>query len=254
MAEPEFRQIAQIAVQLTDPEGTIRGQVQVDTGPMRLADLVPTAYELTNVLGARANKREERAGRKISCCQGCAACCRQWIPVSPPEAFYLADLIASLEPQRREELLGRFDAIVSELERHDMIEGLFDPKIDDGPRLEIGRRYWKLQLACPFLVDESCSIYPHRPVACRDYNVTSPAIWCSQPYDHEIAKVEMPIPFSIPLARLTGELIGSKPPLIPLPLIPRWVSENAGLGQRTWPGLELFRRFMSHLGSKPAET
>jgi len=252
MPEQNSRQFAQIAVQLTDPDGTIRGQVQIDTGPMRLAELVPTALELTNVLSARANKREEKAGHTISCCAGCGACCRQLVPLSPPEAFFLADVIASMEPQRQADVLGRFGLIVSELERHNMIDELFDPKDTDDPRLEIGRRYWNLQMPCPFLVDESCSIHPYRPVACREYNVTSPAAWCSKPYDHELAKVPMPMPFSLPLARLTGELIGVKPPLIPLTLVPRWVAENQELGKRTWPGLDLFRRFMAHLGTKTA--
>lgn len=254
MPDSEPKQVALMAVQLTDPDGTIRGQVQVDTGPMRLAELVPTAFELTNVLTGRANKREEKAGRTISCRAGCAACCRQLVPLSPPEAFFLMEVIASLPPDRQTEVLGRFGLIVSELERQNMIEELLAPTVAEEARLEVARKYWFLQMPCPFLVDESCSIYPHRPVACREYNVTSPAEWCSEPFAHEVAKVAMPFPLSLPLARLTAELIDGKPSLIPLTLVPRWVEEHVELGKSTWPGLELFRRFMVHVspGSAPS--
>ena len=51
--------ISSFSVDLTTPLGQIRGKVEVDPGPMRLVDLVPTAYELTNILVGRAIQREE---------------------------------------------------------------------------------------------------------------------------------------------------------------------------------------------------
>jgi Fe-S-cluster containining protein len=246
--------VALMAVNLTDPEGTVRGKVQVDTGPMRLAELVPTAFELTNVLTGRANKREEKAGRTISCAKGCAACCRQMVPVSPPEAFFLMDLIESLQPEQQAEVIQRFGLVVSELERHNLVDELLDPQVTDDSRLEIARKYWGLQMPCPFLVNEACSIHPSRPVACREFNVTTPAEWCSEPYDHEVAKVPMPFPLSLPLARLTAQLTESKPTLIPLTLVPRWTADHAELGQQTWPGLDLFKRFISLMGPQPPDS
>jgi len=253
MIEPHShgpRKTAVVSVQLSDPGGTIRGQVQIDTGPMRLADLVPTAYELTMVLAGRANRREEQAGRSISCRAGCGACCRQLVPLSPPEAFFLADVIATFEDGPRNRLMERFDDIVDELKRRDMMAEMLDPTVSPSdPALKTGLRYFALQKACPFLVDESCAIHSVRPVACREYNVTSPTEWCTAPYAHDIAKVPMPLPLSLPLVRMSAELFGSKPQLVPLPLVPHWVKEHEELGQRHWPGLELFRCFMHHLGA-----
>lgn len=235
-------------IEFNTPLGPIRGKVEVDTGPMRLVDLVPTAYELTNILVARANRQEEKFGRKISCRSGCGACCCQMVPLSAPEAFYLADLMDSFEDEKREDLFGRFETIAHELERKKMIDQLLDPEYLDDPVLAIARQYFHLQMPCPFLIDGSCSIYEHRPVACREYNVTSPASWCSDPYRHEITKVPMPIPLSAPLARLTGKLTSSKPRLIPLTLAPRWVMEHLDLRKRQWPGLELFKQFIIEIG------
>lgn len=243
------RQVAVKTVELTDPGGTIRGQVQVDTGPMRLADLVPTAIELTMVLSSRANQREEKAGRSISCAAGCGACCRQLVPVSPPEAYYIYDVIRSLPEERRNVVVSRYNQIGSEVDQRGMVADMFDPPPTDGPVLEISKKYFMLGMPCPFLEDESCSIHPYRPVACREYNVTSPAAWCAEPYNHDIEKVTMPMPLSLPLTRLTSSLVGTRVPLVPLSLVPQWVEANAELGQRTWPGLELFDEFVKVLGT-----
>ena len=38
----------------------------------------------------------------------------------------------------------------------------------------LGREYFQLGIPCPFLEEESCSIYHDRPITCREYLVTSP--------------------------------------------------------------------------------
>ena len=43
----------------------------------------------------------------------------------------------------------------------------------------LGLEYFKPQIPCPFLEDESCSIYAERPFVCREYLVTSPAENCT---------------------------------------------------------------------------
>lgn len=234
-------------VELPTPDGVIRGKVAVTTGPLHLAGLVPTVYELTNALVGRVIGQEQDAGRTLSCRAGCGACCRHMVPLSPPEAFYLMDVIESFEPVRRATLLERFDEVVGVLDARGLIDELLDPPPCDETVLPVARQYFALGQACPFLVDESCSIHAHRPIACRDYNVTSAAAWCARPYEHEIAKVPMPLPLSVPLSKLTGLVTGEKPCLIPLTLVPRWVSEHADLRVRRWPGLELFDKLLAQL-------
>jgi Fe-S-cluster containining protein len=41
--------------------------------------------------------------------------------------------------------------------------------------------YFYENIPCPFLEEGSCSIHPDRPLACREYLVTTPAEHCSQP-------------------------------------------------------------------------
>jgi Fe-S-cluster containining protein len=210
--------------------------------------LVPTACALTNALVERAIQGEAQAGHTLSCRAGCGACCRQMVPLSPPEAFYLMDVIDALEPARRGEVLQQFDDIVNVLDQRGMIDRLLDPQPSDEPALPVAREYFSLGLACPFLVDESCGIHPHRPVACRDYNVTSPVEWCARPYEHEVAKVPLPLPLSVPLSRLAASVAGIRPCLVPLTLVPRWVQQHRELRSRRWSGPDLFDRFLAELG------
>jgi Fe-S-cluster containining protein len=239
---------ALLSVEFETPFGPVRGRVNIATGPMRLADLVPTALELTDILVDRARRKMECEGGRISCRSGCGVCCSQMVPLSPPEAFYLVDMIVSLDPDRRKEVLGRFDEIVNTLKQNKMIDELMDPVYTDEPVLSIAREYFYLRMACPFLIHESCGIYEHRPVACREYNVTSPPEYCNDPYAYKVEKVPMPLPMSAPLARIAAELTGSMPRLIPLTLAPFWVAGYADLRQGQWPGLELFQRFMAIIG------
>jgi Fe-S-cluster containining protein len=245
-------QFALMSVALTTPSGVLRGKVSVDTGPMRLAELVPTACELTNVLVGQAAQREQKAGRQISCRTGCGACCRQMVAISPPEAFYMMDMLDSFVSSHRAEVMERIERIVNELERQQMIDELMNPQYSDDAILPIARKYFLLGMPCPFLVDESCSIHPHRPVVCREYNVTSPAELCVDPLMNDISKVPMPLPLTVPLARLTAELMGTPPRLIPIPLVPRWIRQHQGVRERQWPGLELFQKFMRMLEPAPS--
>ena len=247
--------MALFTVRFSTPLGEIKGNVAVDEGPMRLAELVPTATQLTDILVRKALKKEEMKGKTVTCGEKCGACCRQMVPVSPPEAFLIMDLLDSMNPARRAEFLEQFRAIEKLLQSKHMIEPLMTPDYTDGPVLAVARQYFTLQLPCPFLKNECCTIYPYRPVACRDYNVTSPAKHCKNPYNLEGKKVPMPLPLSAALSRLTARLTHSRPRLIPLTLVPYWVSKAGALRWRQWPGVELFQMFLSFVGklSPPEE-
>lgn len=234
-------------VELPVSDGVIRGRVAVSAGPLGLAALVATAQQLTDAVVDHAVRLEVLNNRQVSCQRGCAACCRLMVPVSPPEALRLMDLIERFEPSRRDRVLERFEQAERTLERRGLVAELLDPQWSDDAVLPVAREYFALQLACPFLEDELCGIHPQRPAACRDYNVTSPAEWCKQPHDHEIAKVPTPIPLCVPLSRTAARLTGDRPQLIPLTLAVRWVRNHADLRRRTWPGVELFERFLAEM-------
>ena len=77
-----------------------------------------------------------------------------------------------------------------------------------------------------FLVDDSCSIYEDRPLMCREYLVTNPAINCSSPTNQNINPVKLPVRPSVNLLEF-----GQKKPLNGLNIVPlimslKWVELN----------------------------
>lgn len=249
----ENRNWAVLGVELGTPDGPLRGQVRIDTGPMSLAEMVPSALELTSVLAGRANQKSARLGKPVSCCKGCGACCRQLVPLSIPEVFYLMDRVDGQDPIRRAATISRFTAIDSALDGRGMVEPLLDMRVGGDPFRSLNQAYFEMQMACPFLIDESCSIHPERPVACREYSVTSDRRLCDNPFAAGIDKVPMPLPLSASLSWLTSELLGEPPILVPLPLAPRFAAEHEEWREQRWPGLEIFQHFMRIAGGPPPD-
>jgi Fe-S-cluster containining protein len=233
-------------VEIGTPLGPIKSNVTVDTGPMRLAELVPSAIELTNILMQRAEKKQKDQGKTVSCKAGCGACCRQMVPLSVPEAFFVFDLLNSIQNQV---FVERFNQIAKQLEAQHVIDLFLSESFDDDKVYALATDYFSWQIPCPFLINESCAIHSFRPVACREYSVTSAPQFCTNPFSGKVNKIPMPISLSMPLARLTADLTSLDIKLIPLSLVPLWVQKHKPINQQTWPGLELFKAFIEHIGS-----
>jgi len=242
-------QLVQLTARIETSHGPLRGKVTVYTGPTRLAELVPPLQALTEGLVGLVLSREQRAGRQISCKAGCGACCRQMVALSVPEAFYLRDLVASLPAERRQVVSERFAYVVGKLERHGLSTRLQKSDVSDEDYLQITQEYFRLQLPCPFLEKESCTIYPAQPLACREYLVTTPAAWCADPYAHPVKRPKPAVAVPVVLARLSADLFGLPARLIPLTLALRWAADHPDLHQRTWPGRWLFERLLAHFNS-----
>ncbi|MBI4950899.1 MAG: YkgJ family cysteine cluster protein [Myxococcales bacterium] len=253
---PRRRRDAEVFVlKLPTPEGPMRVEVAVPDGELGLSALVPAAQRLTDAMVERALAVERKEGRPLSCKAGCGACCRQLVPVSAPEALLLAERIVALPEPAQSELLGRFDGAVDALGRAGLVERLDALSSAPGSTdmAALARDYFALGLACPVLLDESCSLHPARPISCRDYCVTSPAEHCRRPSLGLVRKVPTPAILSEPLARATARLVGGPPVLVPLATAMRWVDEHAELGFRTFPARELFHALLLELGVPPAK-
>ncbi|TPW13967.1 MAG: hypothetical protein FD129_1168 [bacterium] len=163
------------------------------------------------------------------------------------------DRVDEQDPIRRAATIGRFEAIDSALDERAMIEPLLDMRVGGDPFRSLNVAYFEMKMACPFLIDESCSIHPDRPVACREYSVTSDPRFCANPFEPGIEKVPMPLPLSASLAWMTSELMGEPPILVPLPLAPRFARDHGAWRSRRWPGLEIFQHFMRIAGAPPPD-
>lgn len=228
-------------------ERTIEATAFVPVAPVRVVDLLPLMFSFTEAVVAAAAHESETAGKKISCRAGCGACCRQLVPISHSEARYLAERIEEMPQERREQVKERFRRAVEELDRHGMLARTRDSSspMPREERVKLGLEYFALGIPCPFLEEESCSIHPTRPAACREYLVTSPAENCSHPTAQNIEMVQIALKPSRTLARFDSGVRGDDWQPIPLVLSLEWVAEHAGDPQPELPGRQMFENFLT---------
>lgn len=201
-----------LALELTVPGGTATAQ-----------QLLPALRALTDQLVDAATSKVETAGHKVSCHKGCGACCRQLVPIAPAEAHRLRVVVDALPEARRAEVLARFAEARSKLQVADQLDTLLDPPpMTLEQRRRFGLDYFRLGIACPLLLDESCSIYNERPLACREYLVTSPVAHCAQPSASTIDCVPMPVKVSVALHRLEPARDTASANWVPLIIAPEW--------------------------------
>jgi Fe-S-cluster containining protein len=189
----------------------------------------------------------ELKDKSITCRRGCGACCRQLIPLSIPEAFFLWDMITSLPRDEKAEIGRKFDAISQAMDH----AGLSSGSAHALKTKNIDQVYFKLGMPCPFLENEQCSIYEHRPLVCRDYYVESRADNCKNPYNQELKKIK--------IERNVGSLIAAysfrlyNMPKIPVPLsrVPDWTKGHTALRAAKWPGAMMFQTIINGLNRVP---
>jgi Fe-S-cluster containining protein len=124
--------------------------------------------------------------RSVTCLEGCSYCCSQYISISSAQALVIVDYL-----YQDAELLSRFlsnyeqwldalaeaDAggqILGKLEESTTYSLMVKPTPQD-----LLTEYADLNLACPFLVENKCSVYPVRPVCCASHHSVSPPEWCA---------------------------------------------------------------------------
>ena len=236
-----------VGLELDMPEGKLRAALAVPARPLRLAELAWNAMGISEKLIGVAVQREARAGRAVSCTRGCGACCRQVVPLSPPEAWMVADVVAGLPPARRAEALAVFARAGEALTTSGLKAQLLGRIETPEQMVGLAVAYFRLGVPCPFLRDESCSIYPYRPSICREYLVTSPAENCGTLGTAPIARIPVHVRLSEALARLAGKLLEREPEVVPLTLALEWAEAHREDGARTWDARFLLEGLVAEL-------
>ncbi len=184
--DPERESLAAGRVTVVISGEPVELELVVQADPVAIEDVLPIFQGLSDLFVSRGVARAEAEGRTISCRAGCGACCRQLVPVSEPEARDLARVVEAMPEPRRSHVRARFDAALEALAPTGLLKRAMQPKQGEAPQL--GMDYFGQGVACPLLEDEACSIHPDRPLACREYLVTSPAENCRAP---SAATIEM---------------------------------------------------------------
>ena len=167
-------------------------KLTVPANPVKPQLMLPIFQQLANSFTDIGVEMVEREHLQISCQKGCGACCRQPVPLAEIEVYHIAALVENLSEPRRTEVRSRFAAGVAHFQAMGWFERLA-ACTDEVALKEAVRAYFFEGVACPFLEDESCSIHPDRPVACREFLVTSPPENCSDPDESTVRQVPLPI-------------------------------------------------------------
>ena len=205
----------------------IEMQLTVPTKPVKLARMLPIFRQMTDSFLQIGIGKIESEGKTISCKAGCGACCRQLVPVSEAETLSLSEVVEKMPEPRRAVVKERFAAASRRF-----TENGWAARVDQSANLpddelqKLADDYFKEGVACPFLEDEACSIHPDRPLACREYLVTSPAENCSRPTPDSIRPVEPLLKFSRTLRHVGMSENMAKLNFVPLVRALEWAEKH----------------------------
>lgn len=117
----------------------------------------------------------------IACVKGCSWCCFQPVYLTTQEALLLYEYV-----------MQAFDALQIKI-----IQSKAESKFKKTRKLTEDKKQYIIH-PCPFLVDNSCSVYPVRPMACRIY-LSKDVNSCKKKYDKPGDKSIFPALFDFPL-------------------------------------------------------
>jgi Fe-S-cluster containining protein len=221
----------------------IQIQTQVPEGDVGITGMLPLMRNFTDMLVQLSAETVTSQGKTITCRAGCGACCRQPVPVSEAEARALAAYVANLPQERRAAVVERFRAVLEKLAGAGLLDDLRRMQdLEDSERKELGMAYFKLGMPCPFLENEACSIYPIRPVRCREYLVTTPAEYCATPGQSRVERMGIAGEVSQILYRITAQKMEEEPRFLLLVTALDYAASVPP--EETAPSQELVERFL----------
>ncbi|HJQ56947.1 MAG TPA: YkgJ family cysteine cluster protein [Vineibacter sp.] len=171
----------------------LQARLSAPVAPVKPQAVLPALQALVDAVVEASLQALQDAGQQASCSTGCAACCRQLVPVSAIEAYRIRDLVDALPAPRRTRVEARFADVSRRVSEAGLYETLMAPTaLSAEQRQDVAFAYFALRLDCPFLENELCTIYADRPLVCREYLVTSPPARCAAPADGGISPVNLP--------------------------------------------------------------
>ena len=250
-ASPQPAESVQVNVELGGEDFSMSFVATVPAGPTRANDLYPLAQAISDAVVGAACRTLEEAGESISCRSGCAASCRNLVAISEVEAWRIAAIVETMPEPQRSSVQARFDSARQRLDEAGLLAQLRNAEsMTEADYEAVVGSYFSVQLACPFLEDESCSIYAERPITCREYLVTSPPEYCANVDSAGVERVRLPLRTFNAVARWQasqkGEFLES---WVPLTLALEWAEEHPN-GPPPKPGPELLRDLLEGMSQQ----
>ncbi|MFY9936667.1 MAG: YkgJ family cysteine cluster protein [Silvibacterium sp.] len=252
-AESSGFRTVQFALKVQDTR--IDVNAQLPEGPIRPAVLLPIIQNLSNSLSEIAERRAELLGRHVSCREGCGACCRQAVPITPVEAGMLSEWIAAQPEERKAILRARFRHAAERLEGSGIAQSIREASLplDKGQIHVLGLKYFALGIPCPFLEEERCTIHPIRPLRCREYMVVSAAEHCAHPESKQVVGIKPPVLLSQVLGKWSASGEAQPFEFILLTMLDEWEAAHPAIEDRAIRGVpELLQEFLHAFASENA--
>lgn len=233
-------------IQVKIADEPVQFEVRLPDGLATWEHLLPLMRAMIATSSEISQEHFAAQGQYVSCRAGCAMCCHQRVPISVFEAYRIRRLVDSLPEPRRTEVLSRFNAAQ---ERIRLAGESVEIDSDKMSPEELGRQatnYLRYMIPCPFLENNSCSIYEERPLKCREYMVLSPAEYCADPDANPVVGLPLPLSVFLSTLMLNREESTSGTGWIFLTDLITWTDQNPA-PEPKHPAPELLRQFMSSL-------
>jgi Fe-S-cluster containining protein len=214
----------------TDPKLNKSIELTIPDKLVCIAEIVPFVHFIADQIVKTAI---DHSSLPITCGKGCGVCCNQLVPLSIPEVFFIVEQLRVMPPQERFPILSRFDVTEKQLIASNFIQTLrtIDQIRNDRT---IAEHYFNMNIQCPFLDEQSCTIHPWRPVVCREFNALSEPKLCADPFNNKISSISyIQRPSSI-LAKLFSMITDTAPTLIPMPLLFESFEQHQKHSTTTW--------------------
>ncbi|MCG8036623.1 MAG: YkgJ family cysteine cluster protein, partial [Candidatus Thiodiazotropha taylori] len=208
MSDPEQSPTESISAELRIGSENLRFSVEITNEPVHIHDLLPFFQRITDKVVEIGVKEAEQQGKCISCKKGCGACCSQLVPVSRAEGYNLLNLIESMPAERQQVIRARFAQNIKVLKDAGVLQ-MMEQAVSNNDRMqlrEVGVNYFRLNLPCPFLEDQSCSIHRDRPLSCREFLVTSDPVHCAGTNPETVESLSLPKRISPIIYRMSRDL------------------------------------------------
>ncbi|MBS1536193.1 MAG: YkgJ family cysteine cluster protein [Bacteroidetes bacterium] len=245
-----MQELTNVSVEFMVFDQKFKVDIPVKTEPIHKIEFLTVLHPLTDLFVDFAVEKSIKEGKTISCKKGCGACCRQLVPITESEVYLLYEALMIMPKKNRNKIQQQFEKAINKLDKAELLELLEDiNELTSEELRELGEKYFALGIACPFLENESCSIHHNRPMACREYLVTSPAINCSNPQKGMIDVMPLPNSISVAAAQLDEPLHSNYVRQVPL-IFSLWLAEEFPDDSPQIDSVDMLRKLFSRMAKK----
>lgn len=203
---PKKTRRIRVSLELKLADDVLKLEAPVTDAKTTAVELIPAFQAFTNQVVAHSIKLTERQGKTISCKAGCGACCKQPVPVTLIEVEHLNRVVKKMPDREQQRIRAIFAHHLEVVEEAGLIDKLRNiPALEPAEKRELAAKYFKLGLECPFLENQSCGIYPDRPLECREFLVTSDPRYCAELDAEGIEHIDQQMHMAAALRKLSAD-------------------------------------------------